>query len=76
MSGKDFASGELPGPHGEHELQEGLQPLLQEHSPAQEVDKEVEWGTDGEVEKGGDFFAAKKTPNPWKERRASAGDGG
>jgi hypothetical protein len=36
----------------------------------------VEWGTDGEVEKGGDFFAAKKTPSPWKERRASAGDGG
>tara|TARA_B100000949_G_scaffold231219_1_gene243090 strand:- start:1167 stop:1430 length:264 start_codon:yes stop_codon:yes gene_type:complete len=22
VSGKDFASGELPGPHGEHELQE------------------------------------------------------
>ena len=30
------------------------------------LDKEVDWGTDDEVKKGGDFFEAKKTPSPWK----------
>ena len=28
--------------------------------------KEIEWGTDNQVKKGGDFFKAKTTPAPWK----------
>ena len=32
------------------------------------LDKEVDWGTDNEFKKGGDFFKAKKTDSPWKVR--------
>ena len=34
------------------------------------LDKQVDWGTDDEVKKGGDFFSAKKTPSPWKAESA------
>ena len=34
------------------------------------LDKQVDWGTDDEVKKGGDFFSAKKTPSPWKAEGA------
>lgn len=40
------------------------------------LDKEVDWGTDDEVKKGGDFFEAKKTPSPWKDRPAPDGEAG
>ncbi len=40
------------------------------------LDKEVDWGTDDEVKKGGDFFEAKKTSSPWKDRSAPHGDAG
>lgn len=33
----------------------------------QKLDKEIEWGTDDAVRKGGDFFKAKNGPRPWKE---------
>lgn len=29
------------------------------------VDREIDWGTDDVVKKGGDFFAAKSCPRPW-----------
>ena len=40
------------------------------------LDKEVDWGTDDEVKKGGDFFEAKKTPSSWKGRPAFDDDAG
>ena len=32
------------------------------------LDKEVDWGTDNEIKKGGDFFKAKHTVSPYKVR--------
>ena len=31
------------------------------------VPKEIDWGTDDMVKKGGDFFKAKVSPSPWKQ---------
>ena len=38
------------------------------------LDKSVDWGTDVEVKKGGDFFKAKKTSSPWKDEPHSTGN--
>lgn len=32
------------------------------------LDKEVAWGTDNEVRKGGDYFRTKAAPRPWSAR--------
>ena len=39
------------------------------------LDKEVDWGTDDEVKKGGDFFNAKETPGRWKDESSRNGSG-
>ena len=31
------------------------------------LSKDIEWGTDDQVKKGGDFFKAKSSPAPWKQ---------
>ena len=40
----------------------------------QKLDKDVAWGTDDAVRKGGDYFKAKNEPRPWsvKENEAAA----
>jgi predicted pyridoxine 5'-phosphate oxidase superfamily flavin-nucleotide-binding protein len=40
------------------------------------LDKSVDWGTDDEVKKGGDFFNAKKSSSPWKDGPRSTGNNG
>ena len=38
------------------------------HIPSlRKLDKDIEWGTDNEQRKGGDFFKAKNDPRPWVE---------
>ena len=39
------------------------------------LDKEVDWGTDDEIKKGGDFFKAKETPGRWKDESSRNGSG-
>ena len=34
------------------------------------LDKDIDWGTDSEVRKGGDYFKAKHDPRPWVEPAA------
>jgi predicted pyridoxine 5'-phosphate oxidase superfamily flavin-nucleotide-binding protein len=34
------------------------------------LDKDIDWGTDSEVRKGGDYFKAKHDPRPWAEPKA------
>jgi predicted pyridoxine 5'-phosphate oxidase superfamily flavin-nucleotide-binding protein len=36
------------------------------------VPKEIDWGTDDMVKKGGDFFKAKASPAPWKRPDSSS----